>query len=219
MKKPASGSVYGKLGFVIDDLGLPSPFASMTDDEVAKIREDMGRPDWQPVLAQDVLPGYWTATEIALSVHGVQLVDFAVGGSSRAIFRLTKDFMYGSAYSGFGARWRDDAWELADMGGTARLWRWPLRDIVSIDVIRTHKMLKLRDEELLIRGATPDPDASSTLRFGGLDTENASTDASDGSPFLGFAEHLAKLVADARGTSVRWNTQTEGKDKRHTAAF
>jgi hypothetical protein len=221
---PASGYVVTPLGFIINEYGHPMPTQSASDESIERFRREFGRPDWLPVLTQDVLPGIFTVTDFSLSVHDVTIVDFEVGGSSRALFRIAKDFIYGSAYKGLGAQWRDGTFGLRALDGSARLWRWPLRDIASVEVVRTHKTFKLRDEEVLIRGEAPGPEAKgegagvSVMRFGGLEAKEAAN-PSDGSPFLGFGEHLAKLIAAARGTSAIWRVEANGKDKTHVASF
>jgi hypothetical protein len=249
LKKPGSGHVMSKLGFMIDDVGFPVPAASMSDAKIAELRQSFGIPDWQPVMAGDVLPGAFTVNDIALRVHGLAVVDHEEYPTSRATFRITRDFMYGSAYQGLGIVWRNDAWsetklgKLGEPGGTTRLWRWPLSDIESITVVREHKRFKLRDEQVRITGRTPGPGAKgeragvslndflggadpsdvthvapSSMRFGGLNETDA-IQPSDGSLFLGFGEHLARLVAAARRGSARWTVDVRGKAKTHVAWF
>jgi hypothetical protein len=246
VKKPGSDHSANRLGFHIDDYGLPVPFASMPSaGYIKRWREEHGEADYTPIVAADVNPGHFAVSDLIVAVHGITVVDFRVGGStSRGVFRVTKEFMYGSAFKGLGAQWRNDAWTLGDMGDTARVFKWLLEDIASIEVHRTHKMFKLRDEEIVICGEPPPPGskgeksgvsvrnwlkgaqpeditevAPSRMRFGGLELKDVPSSPSDGSEFLGFAEYLAQLVAGAKARKPRWNVEHSGKDRTHIARF
>jgi hypothetical protein len=241
---PAIGPRCQRFGFLTDDEGYPAPWADPPEDlaDRRKVFKDSG---WEPVVARDVLPGSFFAGDFVLDVHGLTVVGLSdARATSRAAFRLTPTFMYGSAFKGSGARWQDEAWTRNDLARTARIWKWNLSDIASIEVSRGHSMFKLRDEAIIIRGIQPPADAkgfsggvslaefvkgvrpedktearASWMRIGELRVDNVDLPASDGSAFLGFAEHMAKVVAAAQGVEARWEVETAGKDKSHVVRF
>lgn len=246
LNNPDSGHALNRFGFQIDDHGFPVPFASMPEDgDVERWRTEYDWPNFTPVVARDVTPGHVSVSDLTMSVHGITVVDSQVGGNtSRAIFRVTKEFLYGSAYAGFGAQWRNGSWTLGPMGRRALAFKWFLSDVASIEVQRTHKMFRLRDAEVTIRGETPPPGAkgekagvsvsdwlrgaqpeavtevaSSYMRFAGLGLHSVPAPPSGESEFRGFAEYLAGLVAAAKERTPRWEVERSGKNELHVATF
>lgn len=247
LTKPASGVALSRLGFHIDDAGFPIPFRSVSDSELNAWRSKHGS-GTDPIVAGEVFPGNYGISDVELVVHGVSIVDFPVGGTSRGLLRIAKDSIYGSAYTGLGARFEEDTAILTPLTHGARLFRWQLADIERISVTRTHKLFKLRDEELRIIGRTPDEGAKgkragvsinewlsgkdpdsvtdvsrSFLRFGADlhvsgDRENGAQPV-DGSLLLGFAHFLTKAIERATGRAASAASTASGKDRSHTFNF